>query len=227
MALIIFFFAAGGVTHFVRPLRINIPGSALISSRSYVGVNQFDTTDGGVTFDNVEPPGAPADKAGLVGGDTITKFDGQEINSDDQMMDLLGKTPIGKTVEVAFIRDAETRTTLLTTISKTDFDQLSRAFRNRSEGRGRFGYDTDDAEQVEVPGTKMHGVRLSKISPSLPADLAGIKGGDIVIEFDNVPIRTPEEFESRVRRAVPYSTIKVVVLRGGERLEIPVKMGRQ
>ena len=57
--------------------------------------------------------------------------------------------------------------------------------------------------------------------------MAGIKEGDIVIEFDGIPIRTPEEFLSRVRRAVPYSTIKVVVMRDGEQLEIPVKMGKQ
>jgi hypothetical protein len=31
----------------------------------------------------------------------------------------------------------------------------------------------------------------------------------------------------RVRRALPYSTVKVVVLREGQKLEIPVKMGKQ
>ena len=37
----------------------------------------------------------------------------------------------------------------------------------------------------------------------------------------------------RIRRALPYSTVKVVVMRGGgegeqfQRLEIPVKLGRQ
>jgi serine protease Do len=232
LALIIFFFVAGGFTRF-RPFRIGInrgsPATAV--SRSFAGVNSFDTTDRGVTFDNVEPAGSPADKAGLVGGDIITTFDGHEIKSDDQMMELLGTTPIGKTVDVVFIRDGETRTTKLTTISKGEFDRLADAFRRRPEGLGRFGYETGDAEKVAVPGTKMFGVRLGKLDQSLPADIAGVKDGDIVIEFDDgdlkAPIRTPEEFEARVQRALPYSTIKVVVMRGNERLEIPVKMGRQ
>ncbi len=72
----------------------------------------------------------------------------------------------------------------------------------------------------------MFGVRLGEILPNRPADLAGVKEGDIVIEFDGVPIRTSEEFLSRVRRAKPYSTIKLLVMRGSEKLEIPVKMGR-
>jgi S1-C subfamily serine protease len=69
-------------------------------------------------------------------------------------------------------------------------------------------------------------VRLDSVESSRPADLAGIKEGDIVIEFDGVPIRTPEELHSRVRRALPYSTVKVVLMREGEKMEIPVKMGK-
>jgi putative serine protease PepD len=57
--------------------------------------------------------------------------------------------------------------------------------------------------------------------------LAGVKEGDVVIEFDGVPIRTTDEFLMRVRRALPYSTVKVVVMRGEEKLEIPVKIGKQ
>ena len=83
-------------------------------------------------------------------------------------------------------------------------------------------------ERVEVPGSKpdakIYGVRLDSILQSRAADLAGVKNGDVVTEFDGIPIRTPEEFQSRVRRALPYSTIKLVVVRNGERLEIPVKM---
>ena len=78
-------------------------------SRSYAGVNSFDTTEGGVTFENVEPPGSPADKAGLVGGDVISTVDGQAVHTDDEMMELLGRTPIGKTVDVVYVRDGETK----------------------------------------------------------------------------------------------------------------------
>ena len=228
LGLLIFFVAAAAFTAIIRPIRQNINAEIAKQAvpRSYVGVDSFDTTEGGVTFDNVEPPGSPADKAGLVGGDIVTTFDGQTITSDDQIMDLLGTTPVGKTVDVVYVRDGETKTTKLTTVSKEEFDRLAKTFRQRPEGHGRFGFDDDNTERVPIPGTKMFGVRLDEISPNLPADMAGIKEGDIVIEFDGVPIRTPEELSSRVRRALPYSTIKVIVVRGTEQIEIPVKMGR-
>jgi C-terminal processing protease CtpA/Prc len=227
LGLLIFFIVAAGFTAIIKPIRQNIVQiRQSIPSRSYAGVNSFDTTDGGVTFNNVEPD-SPADKAGLVGGDIITTVDGQAIHTDDEMMDLLGRTPIGKTMDVVYVRDGETKNTKLTTISKAELDHLARQFRDRPAGLGQFGYDDDQVERVEIPGTKIFGVRLDEILQSRAADLAGVKAGDIVIEFDGIPIRTPEEFRWRVRRALPYSTIKLLVMRAGERLEIPVKMGKQ
>src|ERR1051326_560891 len=139
----------------------------------------------------------------------------------------MASTPIGKTVEVEYLRDGEKKTTKLTTISQDDFRKLTKEFEKRPEGRGQFGYEDGDSERVQVPGQNIYGVKLHTLLRSRPADLAGIKEGDIVIEFDGVPIRTKDELLMRVRRALPYSTVKVVVIRDGQKLEIPVKMGKQ
>jgi len=70
-------------------------------------------------------------------------------------------------------------------------------------------------------------VRVDGINANRPADLAGVKEGDVIIEFDKAPIRTTEEFKSRVNRALPYSTVKVVLMRGADRLELDVKVGKK
>jgi S1-C subfamily serine protease len=227
VGLLIFFIGAAAFTAIVNPIRNNV---ALVKNpviKAYVGVDGWDTTDKGVTFDAIDAPGGPADKAGLVGGDIITKFDGQDVRDEDQMDELMTRTPIGKTVEVEYIRDGEKKTAKLTTISQEEFRKLSRDFEKRPEGRGVFGYEDGDSERVQVPGTNIYGVKLNTILRSRPADLAGIKEGDVVIEFDGIPIRTTDEFLMRVKRALPYSTVKVVVMRGEEKLEIPVKIGKQ
>src|SRR5438034_10466228 len=105
--------------------------------------------------------------------------------------------------------------------------QLERAYGNSAEGKGMFGYDNDDVERVFIPTSKIFGVRLDRVEQNGPADLAGIKKGDIVIEFDKTPIRTSNELLSRVRRALPYSTVTIVVMREGHRIEIPVKVGER
>ena len=227
LAVVIFFVAGGIVTQVVRQVGrgINRGIAQQVASRSFAGVNSFDDAEGGVTFSAIEAPGSPADKAGLVGGDIITTFDGQTVTDDGEMMALLRRTPIGKTVDVVYIRDGETKTTKLTTISEGELSQLGRLFANRPEGRGRLGID--DQETVEIPGTKLHGVRLGTVSASLPGDMAGLKPGDIVLEFDKIPIRTDGELNYRIQAAIPYKTIDLVIMRGSERMVIPVKMGRR
>jgi membrane-associated protease RseP (regulator of RpoE activity) len=226
----IFFLGGGLMSAFVRNVRDRSRIGAPSASRSMVGVDGFETTDGGVTFDVVEPPGSPADKAGLVGGDIVTTFDGHAINDDDQITALLRQTPVGKTVEIIYLRDGVIKKTLLTTISEGGFNQLRDVFGNRPEGKGLFGFDSDEMTRISDPGTKTFGVRIDEITPNGPADLFGIKVGDIITDFDGVPIRTEEELLSRVRRAIPYSTVEVKVLRGPENaretMTIPVKIGR-
>jgi membrane-associated protease RseP (regulator of RpoE activity) len=207
----------------LRGLRDQLRGlSSASATRSWVGVNEFRTAEGGVTFDQVEPPDSPADKAGLVGGDVITSFDGQTIKNEGEIRKLLAATPTGKTVDVVYIRDGVTKTTKLTTISQAEMERLNDLAGERTDGFVGIG---TDRERVQIPGTNTYGVQLNKIRQNNPADTAGIKNGDIIIEFAGVPIRTDEELESRTRRAAPGSMVTVVVMRDGQRLEIPVKVG--
>ena len=216
-------FAVGGV---MTALRKNAPPPTIPSApRSYLGINEFEDAEGGVTFNDVWPPDSPADKAGLVGGDIITAFDGHATVNEKEMKRLLATTPSGKTVEIIYVRDGETKKTSLTTMARAEVDHLEGAFINRGTARGQLGFD--DVAVVTVPGKKIKGVLLEHLNPSGPAALAGLTEGDIIIEFDGVPIRTVGELVLRARRAIPYSTVKVVVIRGEEQLEIPVKVGKR
>lgn len=229
VALLIFFIVGGIFSAIVKPIRDNVRVQfAQPDTRSFAGVNNFQTAEGniGVTFGNVSAPDTPADKAGLVGGDIITMIDSKPVHSRKEMMDILEGIAIGKTVDLVYLRDGESKETKLTTISEEESDRLTEAFDNRAAGHGRFGFDDDETERVPIPGTKIFGVRLNDVSPSLPADMAGIKNGDIVITFDKTPIRTTRELNARVLRAMPYSTVNVTVIRDGQELIIPVKMGK-
>ena len=222
------FFAFGGLLSMFRSPRIPRPpgASAPAPSRSYFGVNQFTNANGGVTFKVVEPPGSPADNAGLVGGDIVTTFDGRTVMKSDEMMNLLRQTPVGKTVEVIFLRDGIIKKTRLTTISEDEFNELNDTFNDRPEGKGKFGFDTDNTTVISMPETKTYGVRIDELDDNGPAMLFGIQKGDIITEFGGVPIRTKEELLSRVRRAIPYQIVKILVIRDGQHVEVPVKLGK-
>lgn len=237
VGLLVFFVAAAAFTALVAPMRKpgNIGVVQVPVVKSFLGVDKFDKTDDGVIFKAVTTPNGPADKAGMVGGDVIVSFDGQPIHDDDQMDEIMSQTPVGKTVDVEYMRDGQKKTAKLTTISQDEYRRLTHEFERRPEGRAQFGYDDSDAETVKVPGMNIYGVKLNTILRNRPADIAGIKDGDIVTEFDGIPMRTDDEFLMRVRRALPYTTVKLIVMRPKgegdnqplEKIEIPVRMGKQ
>jgi S1-C subfamily serine protease len=223
----VMFATGGGLSMLKGPRSPRPPGaSAPAPSRSYFGVNSFTNANGGVTFKVVEPPGSPADKAGLVGGDIVTTYDGHPVPRSDEIMNLLRQTPVGKTVEVIFLRDGVIKKTLLTTISEDEFNELKDAFDDRPEGKGKFGFEIGNTSVVSMPETKTYGVRIDELDENGPAMLFGIKVGDIITEFGGVPIRTKEELLSRVRRAIPFEIVKILVIRDGQRVEVPVKLGK-
>ena len=244
VGLLVFFVAAAAFTAIVAPKRAaNVGFIQTPVVKSSIGVEEFNNTDDGVILESVTAPNGPADKAGLLGGDVIVSFDGQPIRDEDQIDELMARTPIGKTIDVEYMRDGQKKTAKLTTISQDENNRLNREFRRRPEGTAQFGYEDGDAETVKVPGMNIHGVKLGTILRNRPADIAGVKNGDIVIEFDGIPIRTNDEFLMRVRRALPYTTAKLVVMRPKgdpeaqdgpdnapkeyEKIEIPVRLGKQ
>jgi S1-C subfamily serine protease len=226
IAIVVLSVTGGGLlTPFaLRASRGRRAAAVTASKKAVFGISGFMSEGGGASFDYVTPPGGPADKAGLVGGDIIISLDGQPVKNEDDARRVLDALPIGKTIDVVFLRDGQQRTTQLTTISKEEQQRLIEAFDSREKGYLKEGSDIDP---VIVPGMNIHGVRLNEISKSGPADLAGIRNGDIVIEFDGIPTRTRRELENRIERALPYSTVTVVVIRDGQRMEIPVKVGME
>ena len=216
----------------ISTLRQQHPPKSRVQTQSIIetslGISEpVNADDGGVTFFNVYPPDSPADKAGLLGGDILTACDGQAVRNIDDVVNLLGQAPAGRKIEVTYLRDGETRSTSLTTISREQFELLAANFENRSAGYGSLGFQDTERKSVQVKDKNISGVRIGVLSASGPAALAGIQTGDVVIEFDGVPIRNRGEFLMRVRRAIPYSTVNVSVVRGTQQLQIPVKMGKR
>lgn len=216
---------ASGAARFVRRgaaargIHITIPPP--LARRSFIGVDHFDYVRGEGAMLDAVLPGTPAEFAGLRDGDLIQRFDGKTINSREDMSDQLRRTPIGKTVEVAYTRDGEARTTMLKTIDPDDYDQ--QAFLPAG-GTGYWG--VDNLERVPVPESNVYGVGLGKVISNRPADIAGLQRGDIVVSFNGDPVRTTAGLRSYIDHAVPGSVVSVGIMRDGQRVEVPVKMGR-
>jgi membrane-associated protease RseP (regulator of RpoE activity) len=199
-------------------------GGAPAVTRSFLGVDGFETAPGGgALVTGIAGPETPIVRAGLIGGDIIKSFDGKPVRDAGIMRRILGETPVGKTVDVDFVRDNVPGSTKLTTGAEQDTPGL-RMFDRRPGGRGIIGVDVGG--RVQVPNSNIFGVELDDVNRNEPADIAGLKDGDIIIKFGDFPIRTPGDLRYRVAEALPGTTVPVTVVRGTEQVEIPVKVGR-
>jgi hypothetical protein len=71
------------------------------------------------------------------------------------------------------------------------------------------------------------GMQISWVYPRTGAEAGGLKIGDIIIEFDEVPIAGSAEMTKVLGEAKVGQSVKIVILRGKEKMTIEVTMGRR
>lgn len=73
-------------------------------------------------------------------------------------------------------------------------------------------------------GEEVNGVKFADVRDGSPAAKAGLKGGDILVEFAGKEIKNLYDFTYALRSHRPGETVKVTVLRGTERLTVDVTL---
>jgi hypothetical protein len=85
-------------------------------------------------------------------------------------------------------------------------------------GYGPYFGSVPDFGQVE------NGVRFSDVRPGSPAAKAGLKAGDVLIQFGDKPIKNLYDFTDALRRSKVGDVVEVKVLRGQETITASVKL---
>jgi len=96
--------------------------------------------------------------------------------------------------------------------------------------RGFLGVEIQDMdpELAESFGRKEnHGVLIPGVTEGSAADKAGIRQGDIVVEFEGKAVRKANELRNRVAMHQPGSKVEIVVLRDGQRKRLTVVLDKR
>ena len=60
-----------------------------------------------------------------------------------------------------------------------------------------------------------------------PAELFGLRPGDVISEFDGHPVKTPNEFNRRIRAVKPGSKVSITFYRGNAQQKLEVIIGHR
>jgi len=73
-------------------------------------------------------------------------------------------------------------------------------------------------------GQEVNGVKFSDVRPNSPAAKAGLKAGDILVQFGDKPIKNLYDFTDALRRSKVGDVVEVKVMRDGQPVTASVKL---
>jgi hypothetical protein len=91
----------------------------------------------------------------------------------------------------------------------------------------RQGLETYLGSIPDMSASDVAGLRLTGVRPDSPADKAGLRGGDVVVEFDGKAVKDLYDYTNALYARQPGDTVRIVVLRGRERVTVQATLGRR
>jgi serine protease Do len=86
------------------------------------------------------------------------------------------------------------------------------------DGRGsRLGVMVRDLEAAEVTSAVPGGVKIEDVDRDGPAEKAGLKSGDVVVEYDGERVRSARQFTRLVQETPEGRQVNLAVVRDGKR----------
>jgi regulator of sigma E protease len=181
---------------FAGPFMNVVLAVSLLTGLYMVKYQRVSDADMQATIGHVMP-GSPAAKAGIQDGDRIVKLEGKN-------------NPNLEDVELKEITGADRPMHLSIDRNGTRFDTVVTPMLSDRSGVGFAGWDYRGR------------VQLGSVEAGMPADLAGLKKGDLLIEINGMPIHSQFQFQEITKNS-GGKPIEIVYERKGQRQHITVQ----
>lgn len=150
----------------------------------------------GVYVIDVDPKGA-AGEAGIRKGDVITQVNGEKVDEDAELAELVARQKPGDAVKITFMRDGSQQT-----VSATLKDKLGTFASQNTAAIASLGADftdlgKDDAAKLGIPG----GVVVSNIHDGgVLSNQTNMRSGFIITKVGDQPVKSVDEFKDALSK---------------------------
>jgi serine protease Do len=202
---------------------------------------------GALVYDVVA--GSPADKAAILPGDIIQKFNHRDVRDFQDLRRAVSQVEIDATVPIELLRGGKPMTVTARVSEKPPDTQLAQVFRPRQRAApgnpgapsivprsGGPGYGRGFASglvvteltpqtlrKLDLPANEQ-GVLVTRVSPDSPAADA-LQVGDVIEQIEQEPVAGLADFDKIVRQSPIEDPVTVSILRDRVRMMVAINPG--
>jgi serine protease Do len=164
-------------------------------------------------------PGLPADKAGILAGDIIIKFDGRTIDKSADLPRMVGNTKPGTRSTFTVLRRGQYKD-IVVTIGEFEAEKVATA---KPDKAGKSSGATFAAKQLGLTVSELtetrkkemkiqQGVRVDAVAEA--SARAGLREGDVIITIANIEVAQLKDFEAAMKKIDASKPVSVLFRRG-------------
>ena len=169
---------------------------------------------------------SPAQRAGILSGDVITRVDGEAMTTTDVLTHKISLLPVGTVVTLDIVRAKASMQVQVTLAERPSEEALaSQSPAAGSQAVSKFGLTVGPITKTIVQQLGLHstqGVVIMEVASDSKAYWAGLEVGDVILEVNLEPIVTIADWSALVSQMTDDSNPLFTILRGGTTRFVPL-----
>ena len=158
--------------------------------------------------------GDPADKAGIKAGDIVVEINDKEIKDTRELLRIVASLPVGERVKVKVLRDGKEKNFQVVIAERKEREEL---VSKEGQVKEYFGMMVQEitpeiAEHLDLVDTK--GVIVSNVKEGSPADDAGVRAEDIILQVNKVTISSMKDYLRGISKKGAENSCLLLMKRG-------------
>jgi serine protease Do len=175
-----------------------------------------------------------AEKAGLKVNDIIIKVNDEKVTEENDLTKIIRKFNAGDKMMITYIRDGKEATTQATLDkNKTTYSkEWNRYFENGfADTNGRYFFNTYPHKPklgIQIQDIEEgNGVKVLDVDDDTPAEKAGLKEDDIIIEINGSAVKNVDDLREKIRDIKEGDIVKIKYKRGNKQYNTEIKFPKK
>jgi len=166
---------------------------------------------------------SPAEKAGIVPGDVILKFNGKEISRSAELPPLVSELSPGTAATIELWRKGKSKMITMNVGEMKVASTKAKAVESDEPGHAELGLSLrpltpEERKQADIQG----GLLVENVTDG-PAARAGVKAGDVILSVNGEQAGSIQQLRTLVEKS--GKRMALLIMRDEQQMFVPINMG--